>query len=73
VILAAHGNPPSWPDLPEPTRLAEVLWLQPYPDFLLDRLTDTGPGPKSRFEAREAVSLAFVTALQLLPPASALC
>jgi RNA polymerase sigma-70 factor (TIGR02960 family) len=61
-------SPPSWPELPEATRLGGVLWLEPYPDLLLDQLMDTAPGPEARFEAREAVSLAFVTALQLLPP-----
>jgi len=53
---------------PEPTRLGEVAWLEPYPDVLLAGLTDTAAGPEARYEAREAVSLAFVTALQLLPP-----
>lgn len=53
---------------PEPTRLGEVTWLQPYPDFLLDEVVDTEPGPEARIETREAISLAFVTALQLLPP-----
>ena len=53
---------------PEPTRLGEVPWLQPYPDALLDGLPDTAPGPEARYESREAVSLAFVTAMQLLPP-----
>ena len=53
---------------PEPTRMGEVLWLDPYPDLLIDGLTDPAPGPESRYEAREAISLAFVTALQLLPP-----
>jgi len=62
------GRPAPLPDLPEPTRLGQVLWLEPYPDLLLDQLMDTAPGPEARFEAREAVSLAFVTALQLLPP-----
>ena len=52
---------------PEPTRLGEVAWLEPYPDVLLD-LPDSAAGPEARCEAREAVSLAFVTALQLLPP-----
>jgi RNA polymerase sigma-70 factor (TIGR02960 family) len=56
------------PDLPEPTRPGQVLWLEPYPDRLLDQLMDAAPGPEARLEAREAVSLAFVTALQLLPP-----
>jgi RNA polymerase sigma-70 factor (ECF subfamily) len=46
---------------PEPTRLGEVVWLQPLPNHLVD-------GPEARYEQRESVSLAFVTALQLLPP-----
>jgi RNA polymerase sigma-70 factor (TIGR02960 family) len=53
---------------PEPTRLGEVPWLEPYPDLLLAELPDSAPGPQARYEAREAISLAFVTALQLLPP-----
>jgi RNA polymerase sigma-70 factor (ECF subfamily) len=54
-------------DLPEPTRLGEVLWLEPCPDRLLEGLADGAPGPDARYEAKEAVSLAFVIALQLLP------
>ncbi len=53
---------------PEPTRLGQVVWLEPYPDVLLDELPDPAVGPEGRYEAREAVSLAFITALQLLPP-----
>jgi RNA polymerase sigma-70 factor (ECF subfamily) len=53
---------------PEPTRRTEPLWLQPYPDALLDDLPDTAPGPEARYETREAVTLAFVTGLQRLPP-----
>jgi RNA polymerase sigma-70 factor (TIGR02960 family) len=55
------------PDIepPEPTRLGEVVWLEPYPDALL---ADATSGPESRNEAREAVSLAVITAMQLLPP-----
>jgi RNA polymerase sigma-70 factor (TIGR02960 family) len=53
---------------PEPTRLGEVPWLEPYPDLLLAELPDEAPGPQARYEAREAISLAFVAALQLLPP-----
>jgi len=62
----------NWPllgvDPPEPTRLGEVTWLEPYPDVLLEGLADSAPGPEARYEATEAISLAFVTALQLLPP-----
>ncbi|WP_369244927.1 sigma-70 family RNA polymerase sigma factor [Streptomyces sp. R41] len=53
---------------PEPTRLGEVPWLQPYPDALLEGLPDQAPGPEARYESREAISLAFVTSVQLLPP-----
>jgi RNA polymerase sigma-70 factor (TIGR02960 family) len=53
---------------PEPTRRTEPLWLEPYPDALLDAVADTSPGPEARYEFKEAVGLAFVTALQQLPP-----
>jgi RNA polymerase sigma factor (sigma-70 family) len=53
---------------PEPTRLGEVVWLQPYPDALLDGLPATPPGPEARYELAESISLAFVTACQVLPP-----
>jgi RNA polymerase sigma-70 factor (ECF subfamily) len=53
---------------PEPTRLGEVVWLEPYPDALLDGAIDVPLGPEARYEQRESISLAFVTALQILPP-----
>jgi RNA polymerase sigma-70 factor (TIGR02960 family) len=53
---------------PEPTRLGEVVWLEPYPDALLEGATGVPPGPEARYEQTEAISLAFVTALQVLPP-----
>lgn len=53
---------------PDPSRLGEVTWLEPYPDLFLEDLPDAAAGPEARYEAREAMSLAFVTALQLLPP-----
>jgi RNA polymerase sigma-70 factor (TIGR02960 family) len=53
---------------PEPTRLGEVLWLEPYPDSLLTDLADRAPGPEASYEAAESISLAFIKALQLLPP-----
>jgi RNA polymerase sigma-70 factor (TIGR02960 family) len=52
---------------PEPTRLGEVAWLEPYPDSLLDAATGAPLGPEARYEQTEAISLAFVTALQVLP------
>src|SRR5262249_20076343 len=73
ALRSASRRPPvDWPppgvELPEPTRLGEVVWLEPYPDVLLEGLADAAPGPEARYEAREAISVAFVTALQLLPP-----
>jgi RNA polymerase sigma-70 factor (TIGR02960 family) len=53
---------------PEPTRLGEVVWLEPYPDVLLEGAIDVPPGPEARYEQTESISLAFVTALQVLPP-----
>ena len=53
---------------PEPTRLGEVAWLEPYPDELLAGATSLPSGPEARYEQAESISLAFVTALQLLPP-----
>jgi RNA polymerase sigma-70 factor (TIGR02960 family) len=53
---------------PPPTRMAEPLWLEPYPDALLDELPDAAAGPDARYETKEAVGLAFVTGLQHMAP-----
>ena len=53
------------PAPPEPTRMSEAVWLEPYPDVLL---ADRAQEPDARYEAREAISLAFMFALQRLPP-----
>src|SRR6266702_1508913 len=53
---------------PVPTPRDEAVWLQPFPDALLEGAVDVPPGPEARYEQTEAISLAFVTALQLLPP-----
>ena len=59
---------PSIADAPEPTRTIEPVGLEPYPDVLLEAVADMDPGPEARYETSEAVGLAFVTALQHLPP-----
>ncbi len=61
-------TPPFRP--PEPTRRGEFRWLQPYPDSRLD-VADPEPGPEARYQAAEAVELAFVAGLQRLPPRQA--
>jgi len=53
---------------PVPTPREEPVWLQPFPDALLEGGAGGPAGPQARYEQGEAISLAFVTALQLLPP-----
>ncbi|HEX8770323.1 MAG TPA: RNA polymerase subunit sigma-70 [Acidimicrobiales bacterium] len=55
-------------DPPQPTRRGDVTWLQPYPDAWLEETRDTERDPAARYEARETVELAFIAALQQLPP-----
>lgn len=49
----------------QPVIDAEIGYLQPYPDHLLDQLTD--PDPAAVLTSRDTVTLAFITALQRLP------
>jgi RNA polymerase sigma-70 factor (ECF subfamily) len=65
---ARRGGGEPFVDAPEPTRWAEPIWLQPYPDALLDELPDRADGPDARYETKEAVGLAFVSGLQRLAP-----
>ena len=53
---------------PEPTRLSEIVWLEPFPDALLEGVMEAPLGPEARYEQAESISLAFVAALQVLPP-----
>src|SRR6266511_505860 len=53
---------------PETTRRGEVVWLEPYPDALFGGAIEVPLGPEARYEQTESISLAFVTALQVLPP-----
>jgi RNA polymerase sigma-70 factor, ECF subfamily len=72
-MLRDSGRRPRAPqglpfDPPPPTRMSELTYLEPYPDSWLEALPDAAPGPEARYETREAVGLAFITALQRLPP-----
>ena len=60
--------PEDTPPPPPPTGIGEPVWLEPYPDVLIEDLPDRATRPEARYEAREAIGLAFVTAVQLLPP-----
>jgi RNA polymerase sigma-70 factor (TIGR02960 family) len=55
-------------EVPEPTRRAEPIWLEPFPDVLLEGIADDAPGPEARYETKEAIGLAFIAGLQHLPP-----
>ena len=46
----------------------EVAWLEPYPDSRLEGIVDAAQTPEARYSSREAVQLAFVAAIQQLPP-----
>ena len=47
---------------------AEVTWLQPYPDRLLDEIGPTDDQPDTAIIERETIELAFLAAMQVLPP-----
>src|SRR4051812_47746101 len=47
--------------------LVESVWVEPYPDEQLG-VEDGYAAPEATYEQREAVELAFIAALQLLPP-----
>lgn len=64
---AAEWNIPGV-EPPAPTRFGDVVWLQPFPDARLSGAVDVLPGPEARYEQTESISLAFVSALQVLPP-----
>jgi RNA polymerase sigma-70 factor (TIGR02960 family) len=69
--LRAAGRRPHdqrTPPMPEPTTWNEPVWLQPYPDALLQGIPDHAPGPDARYETKEAIALAFIVGLQHLPP-----
>ena len=72
ALRSAHRRPAKEWDIPEveppePTRFGEVVWLEPFPDALLEGAMTMPLGPEARYEQTEAISLAFVTALQILP------
>jgi RNA polymerase sigma-70 factor (TIGR02960 family) len=73
ALRSARRRPAKEWDVPgvEPpggSRLGEVVWLEPFPDALLEGVIDVPPGPDARYERTESISLAFVKGLQVLPP-----
>ena len=54
--------------LPEAEDFNSVFWVEPYPDLLFEQFIDQPTGLEARYDHRESISLAFVRALQQLPP-----
>jgi RNA polymerase sigma-70 factor (ECF subfamily) len=63
--LPVRSQPPAEPSTPPAPPLTELIWLEPFPDDLLD---DVEPTPEARYALHESITLAFLTALQILPP-----
>jgi len=59
---------PSTVEMPDGAPATEVAWLEPYPDSNLEGIADDAPNPEARYTSQEAVQLAFVAAIQQLPP-----
>src|SRR5438034_1644739 len=59
---------PATEQMPDREPASDIAWLEPYPDSALEQIADEAPGPDVRYEMREAVQLAFIAAIQLLPP-----
>jgi RNA polymerase sigma-70 factor, ECF subfamily len=69
-VLPIDYGPPTTPGEDEPERpVTEPVWIEPYPeDETLGRIPDGAAGPEARYERREALELAFIAAVQHLPP-----
>jgi RNA polymerase sigma-70 factor (ECF subfamily) len=59
---------PATTQMPNGTPAPDIVWLEPYPDSDLESIADDAPNPEARYSSREAIQLAFVAALQELPP-----
>ena len=66
-VLPYDQGPPADPLQPHGEPLVESTWIEPIPDDLVF-VADEGAGPEARAEQREGVELAFIAALQHLPP-----
>jgi RNA polymerase sigma-70 factor, ECF subfamily len=68
-VLPHQVAPPADPQattLPSPD--PEIAWLQPYPDRLLDQVAPGDTEPDAQVVSKETIELAFLAAIQLLPP-----
>jgi RNA polymerase sigma-70 factor (ECF subfamily) len=66
-LLPFQAGPPANPPLPvQPP--ADVPWLEPYPDHLLEGVAPAHEEPEEVVVARETIEIAFLAALQILTP-----
>ena len=68
MLPEMQGAPFDASQTPEGAPPTEIPWLEPYPDVALEGVPDDAPGPDARYELHESVQLAFVAAIQHLPP-----
>jgi RNA polymerase sigma-70 factor, ECF subfamily len=59
---------PAWDPHAAPPPASDLGWLEPYPDRLLDEVVDDEPDLDETIVARETIELAFLVAIQRLPP-----
>ncbi len=59
---------PATTEMPDGIASPDVAWVEPYPDRDMEGIADDAPTPEARYTSREAVQLAFVAAIQRLPP-----
>ena len=67
VLPIDYGPPGEGGEHEPPERLVESIWVEPFPDDQVG-LSSGYASPEARYEQREAVELAFIAALQHLPP-----
>jgi RNA polymerase sigma-70 factor, ECF subfamily len=65
---ALQRNPRTAPSHDGARPVPEVPWLQPYPDQLLEGVAPRADEPEAELVAKETIELAFIAAIQLLPP-----
>jgi RNA polymerase sigma-70 factor, ECF subfamily len=71
--LLPEANFPPATEVPTGQPRTDIAWLEPYPDSEVDDVADEAPNAEAQYVQRESVRLAFVAALQYLPPVSARC
>ncbi len=67
-VLPETQSAPAVEEMPGPAPVTEIPWLEPYPDSALEGISDTALGPDARYDLQESVQLAFIAAIQFLPP-----